>query len=167
MANTNRYFTDFTVSKAVLYSTAICYVLIVCIAMVFEPFVNIECEKSSSSVSYQNIDYKADHCLYIRRPQLLFLTRQECCFGRRLVVAVILGGIIGWERRTADRPAGIRTMALVSLGSALFSLCSMFAFLSGPMDWDASRVSAAIPSGVGFLGAGLIYKQAIPESEES
>jgi uncharacterized membrane protein YhiD involved in acid resistance len=49
-------------------------------------------------------------------------------------------------------------MSLVSLGSCLFSICSAYAFIDGPMAWDASRVSAAIPSGVGFLGAGLIFK---------
>jgi len=49
-------------------------------------------------------------------------------------------------------------MALVSLGSALFTINSTFAFLKGPMSWDSSRVSAAIPSGVGFLGGGLIVK---------
>jgi len=73
-------------------------------------------------------------------------------------MAVFLGSMIGYERRSSDRPAGIRTMALVSLGSALFTINSTFGFLSGPMSWDASRVSAAIPSGVGFLGAGLIVK---------
>jgi putative Mg2+ transporter-C (MgtC) family protein len=50
-------------------------------------------------------------------------------------------------------------MSLVSLGSCLFTINSIFAFLDGPMNWDASRVSAAIPSGVGFLGAGLIFKK--------
>ena len=40
---------------------------------------------------------------------------------------------IGYERRSSDRPAGIRTMALVSLGSALFTINSTFGFLSGPM----------------------------------
>jgi putative Mg2+ transporter-C (MgtC) family protein len=50
-------------------------------------------------------------------------------------------------------------MSLVSLGSCLFTITSAFAFMSGPMTWDASRVAAAIPSGVGFLGAGLIWKQ--------
>ena len=48
--------------------------------------------------------------------------------------------------------------ALVSLGSCLFSITSSFNFLDGPMTWDASRIAAAIPSGVGFLGAGLIFK---------
>lgn len=73
-------------------------------------------------------------------------------------MAVFFGSLIGYERRSSDRPAGIRTMALVSLGSALFTINSTFGFLAGPMAWDASRVSAAIPSGVGFLGAGLIVK---------
>lgn len=80
-------------------------------------------------------------------------------------MSILLGGIIGWERREADRPAGIRTMALVSLASCLFSIGSAFAFRSGPQSWDASRISAAIPSGVGFLGAGLIFKESIKTGE--
>mmetsp|Transcript_29854 Transcript_29854/g.66963 ORF Transcript_29854/g.66963 Transcript_29854/m.66963 type:complete len:208 (-) Transcript_29854:109-732(-) len=89
----------------------------------------------------------------------MFLTPTEADFGRRLVFAVFMGGVVGWERRSADRAAGIRTMALVSLGSCLFTICSFRAFLTGPMAWDASRIAAAIPSGVGFLGAGMIWKQ--------
>lgn len=58
-------------------------------------------------------------------------------------------------------------MALVSLGSCLFTINSVFAFLRGPMSWDASRVSAAIPSGVGFLGAGLIFKEAVKDEDGS
>ena len=81
-------------------------------------------------------------------------------------MAVLFGGFIGWERRNADRPAGIRTMALVSLGACLFSICSTFAFLTGPMSWDSSRVSAAIPSGVGFLGSALIFKHTTNEERE-
>jgi len=69
-----------------------------------------------------------------------------------------MGGAIGWERRSADRPAGVRTMALVSLGSCFFAISSQLGFKSSTMGWDASRVTAAIPSGVGFLGAGLIWK---------
>ena len=71
---------------------------------------------------------------------------------------MLLGGIIGYERKSADRPAGIRTMSLVSLGSCFFTISSMRAFESSTMAWDAARVSAAIPSGVGFLGACLIWK---------
>ena len=97
-------------------------------------------------------------CRFGRKFNLLLLTVEECEFGRWLVYATIFGSIIGWERRNADRPAGVRTMSLVALGSCLFSICSAFAFVSGPMNWDASRVAAAIPSGVGFLGSALIFK---------
>eukprot|EP00501_MAST-03F_sp_TOSAG23-6_P000106 GSMAST32.ASY1.ANO1.108.1 assembled CDS len=89
----------------------------------------------------------------------------ECDFGRRLVVATIGGAIIGFERRLADRPAGIRTMSLTALGAAIFTLCSTWAFMAGPQKWDASRISAAIPSGVGFLGAGLIWKGTTKDEE--
>lgn len=49
-------------------------------------------------------------------------------------------------------------MAMVCMGACVFTIDSMFAFLDGTMEWDASRVSAAIPSGVGFLGAASIWK---------
>ena len=60
-----------------------------------------------------------------------------------------MGGIIGWERRTAERAAGIRTMALISLGSALFTLCSMYSFASGPVSWwaDEGRWGGGEPAG--------------------
>ena len=70
-----------------------------------------------------------------------------------------------FERRRADRPAGIRTMAMVCLGACVFTIDSMFAFVDGTMGWDASRVSAAIPSGVGFLGAASIWKGTRPKAD--
>merc|ERR1719491_1110555 len=73
-------------------------------------------------------------------------------------MSVILGGAIGYERRASDKPAGIRTMGLLSLGSCFFTISSIEAFTSSTMGWDSSRVTAAIPSGVGFLGGGLIWK---------
>jgi len=57
-------------------------------------------------------------------------------------------------------------MALVCLGACVFTIASMFAFISGPMAWDSSRVSAAIPSGVGFLGAASIWKGTRAASKE-
>ena len=100
-------------------------------------------------------------------PQLLGLNLQECDFGSRLVVAAFLGAIIGFERRTADRPAGIRTMSLASIGAAAFTVCSGYGFKGSPMIWDSSRISAAIPSGVGFLGAGIIWKGLISKKSKS
>uniref|UniRef100_A0A6S9BE96 MgtC/SapB/SrpB/YhiD N-terminal domain-containing protein n=1 Tax=Ditylum brightwellii TaxID=49249 RepID=A0A6S9BE96_9STRA len=170
------YFTDFTWSKGIFYSLAVIYVCAAFVVVTVEPFLSsnnchatlpLDENGEPKQIEFENALFVYDPCRYVRLPQFAYLTREECMFGRRLVAAVILGGIVGWERRQSDRPAGIRTMSLVSLGSCLFSICSAFAFLSGPMSWDASRVSAAIPSGVGFLGSALIFKNAKSDSDSS
>lgn len=112
----------------------------------------------ANTKEYENPDYNKDLCRYQQTYYLLYMTVDECDYARRMLLSVIFGAIIGFERRSADRPAGIRTMGLVSLGSCFFTMCGMNAFRSSTMHWDAARVSAAIPSGVGFLGAGLIWK---------
>lgn len=112
----------------------------------------------TSETVYENPDYDTDPCHHIRIPLLVYLTMQEADHCQKMLISVALGAIIGFERRSADRPAGIRTMSLVSLGSCFFTISSNFAFQSSTMGWDSSRVSAAIPSGCGFLGAGLICK---------
>ena len=93
-----------------------------------------------------------------RWPQLLFLTRQEAEFGRRMIVSLVVGALLGLERRESNRGAGVRTMSLVSLGACIFTIGSIYAFEAGTQTWDSSRVAAALPSGVGFLGGALIFK---------
>ena len=156
------YFTEVSAQKRAFYIFLVLYVGLVVLVSVAEPLLTpSSClEPIDTNKEFGNSLFKYNPCRYERKDYLLYLTPDECSCGRRLVISVILGGFIGWERRQADRPAGIRTMALVSLGSCLFTINSAFAFLDGPMGWDASRISAAIPSGVGFLGAGLIFKQA-------
>jgi len=73
----------------------------------------------------------------------------------RLTLAVVLGGLIGYERETAGKAAGLRTHMLVALGSALFVLVPLQA---GVPLADMSRVLQGVASGVGFLGAGAIIK---------
>ena len=73
----------------------------------------------------------------------------------RLIVAAVLGAIVGLEREIHDHPAGMRTHLLVSVGSAAFTVLSIYAFGPG----DPSRVAAQIVSGIGFLGAGAILKE--------
>lgn len=73
----------------------------------------------------------------------------------RLGIAVILGGVIGYERERRGKAAGLRTHMLVSLGAALFVLAP----LQGGMHVnDLSRVLQGVISGIGFLGAGAIIK---------
>lgn len=74
----------------------------------------------------------------------------------RLVVAALLGSVIGWERERAQRPAGLRTYMLVSFGSALFTVMSSTAFVGAGT--DPSRIAANIVVGIGFLGAGTIFR---------
>ncbi len=158
------YFRNYTHSKGILYIIAIIYVISCSFVSIFQPLIFV-CKDISILNDYENPGYAfAQPCHHERRIELLYLTPEECAFGRRIVISAILGAMIGWERRQADRPAGIRTMSVVSLGACLFSICGTFAFIDGPMGWDASRISAAIPSGVGFLGAGIIWKQTDKET---
>lgn len=112
---------------------------------------------------YPNPDANTDPCYYERTIYLMGWNQFECDFARRMMYATILGACIGFERKSQDRPAGLRTMSLVSLGSAIFTLGGQFAFRSSTQEWDAARVSAAIPSGVGFLGGALIWKESTGE----
>jgi putative Mg2+ transporter-C (MgtC) family protein len=73
----------------------------------------------------------------------------------RLLVAVVLGGLLGYERESVGASAGLRTHMLVSLGSALFVLIPLQA---GMQITDLSRVLQGVTAGIGFLGAGAILK---------
>jgi putative Mg2+ transporter-C (MgtC) family protein len=74
----------------------------------------------------------------------------------RLVLAVALGGIVGWQREAADKPAGFRTHILVCVGAALFTLISREGFFGSGA--DPARVASNIVVGIGFLGAGTIWR---------
>ena len=85
----------------------------------------------------------------------------------RLVLAAVLGGAVGFEREIREREAGLRTHLLVSVGAALFTIVSAYAWT----DWsfstprgivfDPTRIAAQIVTGIGFLGAGAIIRQGL------
>ncbi len=79
----------------------------------------------------------------------------------RLILALALSGAIGLERELSQKSAGLRTYTLVGLGSALFMMISKYGFFDvlepGSVVLDPSRVAAQIVSGIGFIGAGLIF----------
>ncbi|KAL3905908.1 MAG: hypothetical protein SGARI_004241 [Bacillariaceae sp.] len=106
-----------------MYIIASLYVAATGLASVLEVFLDIPCDDPGKILEFENPAYDGSRCPHIRYAVLMGLCKEECSFARRLVASIILGGLIGWERRQADRPA------------------------------------AAIPSGVGFLGAGLIFKK--------
>lgn len=78
----------------------------------------------------------------------------------RMLVAAVFGAMIGLEREVHGHQAGVRTHMLVSLGSAVFTVLSIYGFpqTPGAGSTDPSRISAQIVTGIGFLGAGAIVK---------
>lgn len=74
-----------------------------------------------------------------------------------LLIAFVLGGVIGWSREKEGRAAGMRTHILVCLGSALFMIISYkMLFLGGTV--DPGRIAAGVVTGIGFIGAGCILQ---------
>jgi putative Mg2+ transporter-C (MgtC) family protein len=73
----------------------------------------------------------------------------------RLLLAVVLGAAVGFEREHALKQAGMRTLAMVSLGAAAFTVASAWGF---PGDVSTGRVAAGVVTGIGFLGAGTIFR---------
>ncbi len=75
----------------------------------------------------------------------------------KLVLAALLGGLIGWEREEEHRPAGLRTLMLICIGATIFGLLGRYYF---PQDNAAiSRIWQNVLTGVGFLGAGSVIKE--------
>lgn len=74
----------------------------------------------------------------------------------KILVAAILGAIIGWERDRAGKAAGTRTMTLVGTSAALIVAIGEV-LNSGPLSGDPTRALHAVVTGIGFLGAGLIF----------
>ncbi|WP_054694335.1 MgtC/SapB family protein [Syntrophomonas palmitatica] len=79
----------------------------------------------------------------------------------KLALAAVLGGLIGLERESLNRPAGLRTYTLVSVGSALAMVVSIDIYLQyyHTVQADPGRIAAQVVSGIGFLGAGTIMKE--------
>ncbi|KAL7472985.1 hypothetical protein ACHAXS_013364 [Conticribra weissflogii] len=98
-------------------------------------------------------------------------TKAELELSFRLLYSACTGAFIGLERSSADRPAGVRTMALVGLGACIYTICSCHGFVpptalgyapGSPVlqyvKCDIGRMAANVASGVGFIGAGAIHK---------
>jgi putative Mg2+ transporter-C (MgtC) family protein len=89
--------------------------------------------------------------LFLGWPETSYLWRVAL----RLVIAAVLGGLIGWQRERIGKPAGIRTHMLVALGACLFTLVPLEA---GMHTADFSRVIQGLVTGIGFLGGGAVLK---------
>jgi putative Mg2+ transporter-C (MgtC) family protein len=83
----------------------------------------------------------------------------EINISARILLAFVLGGLIGWDREVDNQPAGIRTHILVSVGSASFTLVFIYGFGAGVSMGEIARSASQILTGIGFLGAGVIWRQ--------
>lgn len=84
-----------------------------------------------------------------------YSVQDELIMLARVLVALLAGAIVGFERGYSGKKAGIRTVSLVSMGAGLFTVVSIHGF-DGQ---DQARVAAQVASGVGFLGAGTILRE--------
>ena len=87
-------------------------------------------------------------------PQLDLATQLDLAL--RLAIGLALGALVGLERELQRQPAGFRTHGMVSLGAALFTVVSGYAFSDA--GGDPTRIAAQIVSGIGFIGAGTIIQ---------
>lgn len=78
-------------------------------------------------------------------------------FVLKSIFAILLGMILGWERGKAGKTAGIGTYALITLGAMVFTFASINGFFSEDVR-DPARIAAQIVTGIGFIGAGVIWK---------
>ena len=82
----------------------------------------------------------------------------------QLILAIILGGLIGLEREYKRKGAGLQTYSLVALGTCLFTVISFELFdfftVKSGISFDPSRIIQAVAVGIGFIGAGVIFRQA-------
>lgn len=76
----------------------------------------------------------------------------ELLYAARMLVAALIGGLIGWERESHASDAGIRTFMAISIGACAFSLISIH------VGCDPARIAAQVVTGIGFIGAGIIFQ---------
>lgn len=82
------------------------------------------------------------------------MTLSETELVQRLLLAAVIGGLLGAERELRRKSAGFRTNILIALGSAIFTIASLTLAPGG----DPTRIAAQIVTGIGFLGAGTILR---------
>ncbi len=73
----------------------------------------------------------------------------------QICFSLLLGGLLGWQRECAGRPAGIRTYSIVTVGATLFTILSIYGF----NDDSPSRIASEVVLGIGFIGAGTIFRK--------
>ena len=85
-------------------------------------------------------------------------TEQDLMIMLRITLAFVLGAVVGWERERVHQAAGLRTHMLVAAGAAAFTVASVYGFDDLGTVRDPARLAAQIVTGIGFIGAGVIFQ---------
>lgn len=101
--------------------------------------------------------YETELHPYLRDLHAVFIDRPHWAGVVLILCSMLCGTIVGLERESKDKPAGVRTLALICVGSTIFTLASLLA--GEGVTADRSRIAAQIVSGIGFLGAGVIIRE--------
>jgi putative Mg2+ transporter-C (MgtC) family protein len=117
-----------------------------------------------SCVILQILANIAVHIEYTKRKMVEIFMNEQAELALRLLLSFVVGILLGLEREQRQKPAGLRTHALVCLGASLFTIAGITGF---PQDQgatlvrniDPARVAAQIVTGVGFIGGGIIFKE--------
>jgi putative Mg2+ transporter-C (MgtC) family protein len=87
-----------------------------------------------------------------------FPTAADVLFTLQIALSGALAGLIGWQRYRVGRPAGVRTHSLVAMAATAFSIAGSAGF-GGGAPHDPARIAAQVVTGIGFLGAGTIFRE--------
>ena len=77
----------------------------------------------------------------------------------RVLIAVVAGSVIGYERELHRQRVGIRTVSIVCVGACIYTLVSIYGFVGMGGSVDPSRIAAQVVVGVGFIGAGVMFRE--------
>ena len=88
----------------------------------------------------------------------MWMSQLETELGVRLLIALVLGAMIGLEREYHAHPAGLRTLIMIAMGACLFTMMGPLLITSASKLGDPTRIAAQVVTGIGFLGGGAILK---------
>ena len=143
----------------VVYFAAGCILLLYTVLVLISPAIPHECNTSHNvtALDYPNVPYGPEmrgRCQWRRHWSQGGLNQFEAELFRRVLVAMVCGTTVGIERSaTGANNAALMTrlMTIVTLTGCIITVASMFSYLNTPMNYDASRATAQVPKGVGFL----------------
>lgn len=158
-----RFFTAATSAKTRVLYYFFCGIIVTYAGLVLVgPSFAPDCDLPRDRHGFQNVDYQAnyDPCRYRRLRVLGGLNNFEAEMFRRVLFSMFCGSVVGVERastKAVSMAFMTRLMTIIALCGCTFTIASMFSYLDGPVQYDASRATAQIPKGVGVMCGAVLW----------